>query len=74
MPGGLAAVIAWQDRPTTLRFVVREGRMTVHQDGRDLGTAALSPALTPDLSGSEITWGRGVFGPLTGTIRSKRTL
>ena len=73
MPGNLAAVIAWQDRPTTLRFAVREGRMTIHQDGRELGSASLSPALTPDLSRTGITWARGVFGPLTGTIRAKRS-
>ena len=71
MPGNLTTVIAWRDGPTTLRFVVREGRMTIHQDGRELGSSPLSPGSTPDLSNADITWARGVFGPLTGTIRSK---
>ncbi|MBT3376527.1 MAG: hypothetical protein HN742_29455 [Lentisphaerae bacterium] len=70
MPGNLASVIAWRDRPTTLRFVVRSGRMSISQDGEELGAAVLGVPLPADLSEGQIVLGDGVFGPLRGKIRA----
>ena len=68
MPGNLAAMITWRDGPTKLRFRVQSGRMSIHQDGRELATTTLDPELVPDLSVAEIQWGKGVFGPCLGAI------
>ncbi|WP_298868859.1 hypothetical protein [uncultured Gimesia sp.] len=68
MPGNLVSILSWQDEPTTLRFVVKEGRMAISQDGRDLATVKINSALFVDLPKTTIRWGQGVFGPLNGTL------
>eukprot|EP00913_Durusdinium_trenchii_P023356 g21934.t1 len=49
MPGNLAANIQWTEKPTTLRFLATGGRMSIQQDGREIGTTPISAALVEQL-------------------------
>ena len=44
------------------------GRMSIHQDGRELACSDMDPTLLPDLSATDIQWGNGVFGPCLGAL------
>jgi hypothetical protein len=71
MPGNLAAVIRWKDVPTRLRFVAQNGRMSIEQDGKVIGSAEVDAGLLADTQGATVKWGEGVFGPLRGTIMER---
>ncbi len=62
----------WKDRRTRLEFQLIRGRMVIRQDGRTLAEAP-APLARPDPRGS-ITWGNGMFGPLSGRIVGKGTV
>lgn len=70
LPGHLSTQVRWVDGPTTFRFIVGERSMRILQDGRELGTAELDPALAAGVRGARVTWGRGLFGALAGTLLS----
>ena len=72
MPGNLAAVMTWKDKPTTLRFVAKHGRMAIHQDGRELAAAPIDEAMLTGMPTTTIEWGKGVYGPLSATTGSTR--
>jgi len=67
-PGQLAVIVDLTRRPTTFRFTLGNGRMTVEQDGRALGEVALPEAMVRRMNVETITWGRGVYGPLSGKL------
>ncbi len=68
LPGHLSCQTRWANGPTTFRFVVAGDRMSVSQDGKELGSTPLTPALAAELKGATITWGSGLFGPLAGKL------
>ena len=72
MPGNLAAPIEWQDRSVRFEFSFRPGELTIRQDGKPLATAALPEDFSADLRGLTVHWGKGVFGPLRGTLVRRR--
>ena len=45
--------------------------MRVLQDGSELARSTLAPTLVAGLRGAKITWGRGLFGPLAGTLLNR---
>jgi hypothetical protein len=67
VPGCLAVPIAWRDGPSTLRFVVEDGALSIEQDGKQLAQSSQAAALV-DPSGATIATGRGLYGPSGGTI------
>jgi hypothetical protein len=71
LPGHLSCQVRWVKGPTTFQFVVAEGQMRVLQDGRELARSTLEPALVAGLRGAKITWGKGLFGPLAGTLLNR---
>ena len=72
MPGNLAAQIKWQDQPIQLTFRVTPDRLTILQDGAELATTTLEDDFSVDLSGVNVDWGEGVFGPLRGKLSNPR--
>lgn len=68
LPGNLSAVITWKDSPTVLRFVAEGTRMTIHQDGEELATTSIDPALFQMVKPAGYRWGQGLFGPVGGRI------
>jgi len=70
-PGCLSAPIQWTGKPTTLQFSVTNTRLTITQDGRELGSAAMNAALAARTRKAHIEWGKGMFGPLQGKIVTK---
>jgi len=64
LPGHLSGQVGWVDGPTTFRFVVSAGRMSVSQDGVEIAAAQIDPATMAALEGATVTWGSGLFGPL----------
>ena len=72
LPGHLSCQTRWVDGPTTFRFAVAAGRMSVSQDGREIASATLDPAVITGLGDAQITWGQGLFGPLAGNLVSNR--
>jgi hypothetical protein len=71
LPGHLSCQVRWVNGPTTFQFVVAAGQMRVLQDGRDLARSTLEPTLVTGLRGAKITWGRGLFGLLAGTLLNR---
>jgi hypothetical protein len=71
MPGNLAAQIEWRDRPIRLTFQVGPGSLAILQDGKELAATALEGDFTVDFSGVNVSWGRGVFGPLRGELKNR---
>ncbi|NLF17163.1 MAG: hypothetical protein GX595_07885 [Lentisphaerae bacterium] len=71
-PGQITGQVRWTGAPTTFEVVVAEGRLRLLQDGRELSAAAVEPSLSAGLAGATVTWGRGMYGPLAGTILSHR--
>ena len=72
LPGHLSCQVRWVDKPTTFRFVVTNGRMSVSQDGVEIASADLDSAMADGLKGAVVTWGNGIFGPLAGKLVSTR--
>ncbi|MDP6108282.1 MAG: hypothetical protein QGI33_07605, partial [Candidatus Brocadiia bacterium] len=70
LPGHLSCQARWAEGPTTFRFVVSDGRMSVTQDGTQIGEAPLDATAT-GLEDAEVTWGSGVYGPLAGDLINK---
>lgn len=69
MPGNLAAQIAWKDQPTRLDFVVESDRLVIRQDGKEIGSTPFSTNDARRLQQAQLTWGKGVFGKLNGTLK-----
>lgn len=66
MPGHLSASTKWTEGPTKLEFVIREGEMSIRQDGVVLTTSRLTGSLAERVSkvGSlTVKWGSGIYGP-----------
>lgn len=77
MPGHLSASAKWTNGPTTLKFTIRDGRMSIHQDGAVLGTTRLTGSLADKVGKfgklTDIKWGTGIHGShacvsLTGAV------
>ncbi len=68
MPGNLAAVLGWTDKPLTLEFLVYADRLVVRQDGREIGSSRFKIEDKTRVTGAKTTWGGGVFGPLNGRL------
>ena len=59
MPGSLAAVMTWRDKPVTLRFVPSDGRMAIYQDGMELAAADIPPAWLAGIGVAQVHWDMG---------------
>ncbi len=71
MEAQLSVQIHWKQRPTRFQFQVFEDEIRIIQDGEVLGVLPASPATISGLSPSDLHFGRGVFGPLRGTISNR---
>lgn len=71
MPGHLTGPVKWTQGPTRFRFLIRQGRLHLFQDGHEIAATAIPPSFVAGLRGAHITWGKGVFGPLMGTLRQR---
>ena len=71
LPGHLSCQVRWTEGPTTFRFVVADGRMSVSQDGTQIGAGVIDAEGAAGLEGAEVTWGSGLFGPLAGDLINK---
>ena len=69
-PGNLSVPIHWKNGPFVLQFTIDRGTMRIVQDGEPLAEAEVGR--TADRGALKMTWGEGVFGPLSGTILRKR--
>lgn len=72
MAGNLAVVRPWKDEPAQLTFTVSPDQLTIRQDGRLLGSAALPDDFDADLTDLDVVWGEGAFGPLRGTLSDQQ--
>lgn len=68
LPGHITGQVRWTDGPTRLQFVVADGQMRLLQDGRELAAGPTEPATAAGLAATTITRGKGMFGPLAGTL------
>jgi hypothetical protein len=68
LPGNLAVQPDWKSGPTKLDFEFNGRRLSITQDGRQLGATQVGDDFTVDLSDVSVNWARGVFGPLNGTL------
>ncbi len=71
LPGHLSVYTEWKNGPTTFEFTLTNDRMSVSQDGRDLGSASIDPKLAAQIVPKDITWGYGVYGKFRGKIEQK---
>jgi len=71
VPGSLSAPIAWKSGPTEFQFVIHADRLSIVQDGSEIGSAAVGPAFLDALQPASIAWGEGIFGALDGTLTQK---
>ena len=64
-PGHLSTSTKWTTGPTKLEFVVRDGEMSIRQDGALLATARLPESMASRIGGPlrEVKWGAGIYGP-----------
>lgn len=69
--GALVVPTTWPDGPTTFEFRVHQGKMTVSQDGKILGSANAPQEPTGSLAESIVHWGQGTFGPFRGKALQK---
>lgn len=68
-PGSLAAPFEWCGGRLDLQFEFDGKQLTVRQNGNVIGTAACNH---PSIAGGEsVQWGEGVFGTLSGDIRTR---
>jgi hypothetical protein len=67
MPGHLAASTKWTEGPTKLEFVIRDGEMSIRQDGVVLATTRLTGSMAERIGKvgllKEVKWGSGIYGP-----------
>ncbi len=71
-PGALVVKTNWTEGPTSFEFRLKDGKMTVLQDGKPLvGFAATPQQSSESLAGAKLTTGQGTFGPLRGKIVSQ---
>jgi len=68
LPGHLSATVRWVNGTTRYRFVVTRDRMRVMQDGTEIASAPIDPADATPLRDGHVTFGTGIFGPLSGTL------
>ncbi|NUQ63624.1 MAG: hypothetical protein HUU20_14200 [Pirellulales bacterium] len=73
LPGHLTAAIRWTGKPIELKFEIFTDRMRITQDGKQLACSSIEPSLTEGLKDAKVTWGRGVFGPATTTLKTTLT-
>lgn len=67
-PGHLSVRTKWTGGPTKLEFQFGEGKMTVLQDGEELGSSDVWIGKMP--APERIEWGQGIYGTLRGRILS----
>ncbi|MDH7570302.1 MAG: hypothetical protein QHJ73_12045 [Armatimonadota bacterium] len=70
LPGHLSGPIRWTGAPIRFRFLVTPDWAQLFQDGREIASAPVTPALAAGLRGAKVTWGRGVYGPFVGKVLS----
>jgi hypothetical protein len=70
LPGQITGQVRWTSGLTSFQFSVAGDRMGLSQDGRELASTALDPALAAGLEGATVTWGKGMYGPLAGRLVS----
>ena len=67
MPGHLSASTKWTEGPTSLEFLIGDGKMSIRQDNVVLATSPLTGRLAARIgkAGSlkDIKWGSGIYGP-----------
>ncbi|MDP6778600.1 MAG: hypothetical protein QGI83_17740 [Candidatus Latescibacteria bacterium] len=68
VPGHLSVYTEWCDGPTAFDFVLTGDRMTVSQDGKEIGSADLPPGLAEQIAAADVAWGSGVYGAFRGEI------
>jgi hypothetical protein len=66
MPGALSAFLEWKDKPTQLRFVIEEGKMSIHQDGKEIGATEIGAPWNENPDELNIQFENGIFGPFDG--------
>ncbi len=67
-PGSLAAHTEWKNDPTTLEFQFTGDRMTIRQDGKQLGSTQFKAKPAAAIAPQKTQWGQGVFGKFRGKI------
>ncbi|HOX39633.1 MAG TPA: hypothetical protein PL033_16755 [Candidatus Brocadiia bacterium] len=68
LPGHLSCQMRWINGPTVFEFIISDRRMSVRQDGAELGSIPIDLDLSAGLRAAKITWGNGLYGPLAGKI------
>lgn len=68
LPGNLAVATTRKDVATTFEFTIANDRLSIRQDGNDLGSLAIDADLQDNFKPTRIRWGQGVFGPLAGKL------
>jgi hypothetical protein len=71
IPGNVSAPMTWKSGPTELQFVIDSKRMTVLQDGTEIGTTELPDGFLETFRPTSISWGDGLFGVLNGSLTEK---
>lgn len=71
LPGQISAELDWAPQPTTIRCVFSRDRMTLWQDGKIKAKQSLNPADFTSTAPDRISWGRGIYGRLTGDLISR---
>lgn len=71
IPGNVSAPMTWKSGPTELQFVIDSKRMTVLQDGTEIGATDLPDGFVETFRPAKISWGDGLFGALNGSLTAK---
>lgn len=66
MPGALSAILEWKDKPTRFRFLIEEGKMSLHQDGKEIGSTEIGAPWNENTDELDIQFENGIFGPFDG--------
>ena len=69
-PGSVSVPVAWTEEPTTIEFAIDEEKISIAQDGRNLGSAPVPAGRAGAAMDADIRWGHGMFGPLRAKMRS----
>lgn len=69
IPGNVSTPLTWKPEPINLQFVVSKDRMTVLQDGSEVGSAVFEPAFLEGFQPATIAWGTGLYGELIGSLK-----
>jgi hypothetical protein len=68
-PGQLTVQTEWKDGATRFEFNFTTDRVTIKQDGKELGSIALEPDVAARILGrATVQSGRGVYGPFGGKM------